>query len=282
MLLAACWMGGALLSLMALAVSARELSAGLDTFQILFLRSLASLLMVALLLRPRGWRRLRSAHPGTHLLRNGAHLTAQYGWIYGIASISLAEVFALEFTAPIWGALIAALLLGERFSRYRLLSLVLGMGGVLIMLRPGFTEIHPAIFVVLGSAFLFALAHVLTKKLVAKETPLAIIFYMSLIHLLLSALPAVLVWTPVPAALWPWVGLMALVSITAHFSLARAFALADAMVVIPLDFLRLPLAAVVGYLFYSEGLDWWVMLGALVMFGGNFINIAAERRRRGA
>src|SRR5690606_14755115 len=125
----------------------------------------------------------------------------------------------------------------------------------------------------------FALANTLTKKIVVQDSPLNIIFWMTVIHLVLSAPPAVLVWTPVSAVAWFWVLIMALVSISAHFCLSRAFALADAMVVQPLDFLRLPLAACVGFLFYQERLDWLVMAGALVMFSGNFINLAAERLR---
>src|SRR5690606_24987654 len=138
---------------------------------------------------------------------------------------------------------------GERLNRYRLLALVLGMAGVLIMLRPGVEEIRPGVLVVLVSAFGFALANTLTKKIVLQDSPLNVIFWMTLIHLVVSALPAVLVWTPVAAVAWPWVLVMALVSISAHFCMSRAFALADAMIVQPLDFLRLPLAALIGFLF---------------------------------
>lgn len=278
-LIAALWMLGALMSLIMLAVSARQLAAHMGIFEILFLRSAASLVLVLPLLRRRGLGQLRSLSLGTHLVRNTAHLGAQFAWITGLASLSLAEVFALEFTGPIWAALIAAFLLGERLTRFRVLSLAMGMIGVLVMVRPGFNEIHPAIFVVLASAVLFALANVLTKKLVVRDSPLSIIFWMTAMHLVMSAAPAALNWTPPTLADLPWVLAMAVVSITAHFCLSKAFAQADAMVVAPLDFLRLPLAAVVGWVLYQEGLDWFVMLGALVMFTGNLVNLWAERRR---
>lgn len=276
---AALWMLGALVSLILLAVSARELRENMGIYEILFLRSVASLLLVLPLLRSRGIQQLRSAQLGTHLVRNGAHLAAQYAWITGLVSLSLAQVFALEFTSPIWAALIAAVLLGERLTRWRVLSLACGMAGVLIMVRPGFTQVEPAILVVLVSAFLFALANVLTKKIVVQETPVAIIFHMCWMHLVLSVVPAMLEWTTPTLADLPWLAVMAVVSITAHYCLSKAFSQADAMVVAPLDFLRLPLAAVVGYLFYSEGMDWFVMLGAAVMFSGNLLNLRAERRR---
>ncbi|MDT8399949.1 MAG: DMT family transporter [Pseudomonadales bacterium] len=279
-LLASVWMLGALLSLVLLAVSAREMSVELSTIEILFLRSVVSLGLVLALLPRLGWRQLRTEQFGTHLSRNVAHLCGQYAWIYGIAHISLAEVFALEFTTPIWATLIAAVVLGEKITRYRLVALVLGMIGVLLIVRPGFVEIRPATLVVLGSAVAFALAHILTKKLVGRHSALSIIFYMTVIHLLLSAIPALLNWVTPSAQMWPWIVTMALVSISAHFCMAKAFAQADAMVVVPMDFLRLPLAAMVGYVFYNESMAWIVLLGAAVMFGGNLINIVAERRLR--
>src|SRR5690554_1542877 len=118
-IVAALWMLGALVSLILLAVSARELRENMGTYEILFLRSAASLLLVLPLLGRRGVRQLRSAQLGTHLVRNGAHLAAQYAWITGLVSLSLAQVFALEFTGPLWAALIAVVLLGERLTRWR-------------------------------------------------------------------------------------------------------------------------------------------------------------------
>lgn len=272
-------MAGTLSSLLMLAIAARELSATIPTVQMVNVRNAVSFVIVCLILRGHGWRSLITAQPVTHLVRNISHLVAQYAWFVALAAIPIAEVFALEFTGPVWTVLIASILLGEKINRYRIFTLVAGLVGVLIILRPGFANPDPAMFLVIFSALCFALANVLTKKLVPDNPPLSIIFYMTVIQFLITLVPTWMAWVSPDAREWCWLGLMGVVSITAHFSFARAFAHADAMVVIPMDFLRLPLAAIMGWLLYEEVLDVFVVIGALIMFSGNFVNILAEKRR---
>lgn len=271
-------MTGTLSSLLMLAIAARELSGTIPTVQMITVRNAVSFLLVCLALQAWGWRQLRTVQPGWHLLRNVSHLVAQYAWIVGLAAIPMAEVFALEFTGPVWTVVIAAVLLGEKINRWRILTLVMGLVGVLIILRPGFRDPDPAMFLVIFSALCFALANVTTKKLIAGNPPLSIIFYMTVIQFALTVIPTAAAWVPPDTREWAWLVVMGVVSITAHFCFARAFAHADAMVVIPMDFLRLPLAAIMGWLLYRESMDLFVIIGALVMFGGNFVNIAAERK----
>ncbi|MGA0935618.1 MAG: DMT family transporter [Pseudohongiellaceae bacterium] len=278
-ILAAAWMIGTLTSLLLMAVAARELSATIPRSQMINVRNIISLVILCVLLQHSGWQQLRTRQPYSHLARSVSHLLAQYAWIFGLASIPMTEVFALEFTGPVWSVLIASVLLVEKINLYRTLTLVLGIIGVLVILRPGFRELDPAMFVVILSALCFALANVLTKRLVAHNTPLSIIFYVCLIQCLLTLLPAWRSWVTPVTVEWAWMAVMGVVSITAHYCFARAFSLADAMVVIPMEFLRLPLAAVLAWFLYREGLDWFVMLGALIMFTGNFMNVLAEKKR---
>jgi drug/metabolite transporter (DMT)-like permease len=214
-----------------------------------------------------------------HLVRNISHLIAQYAWIMALAAIPIAEVFALEFTGPVWTVIIASVLLGEQINRYRILTLVMGLIGVLIILRPGFQDPNPALFLVIFSALCFSLANVLTKKLVTTNSPLSIIFHMSVIQFMITAYPSWSAWVSPSPVEWVWLVVMGTVSITAHFCFAKAFSHADAMVVIPMDFLRLPLAAIMGWILYRETMDIFVVIGAVTMFTGNFINITAERKR---
>lgn len=273
-------MVGTLTSLLTLAIAARELSATISTVQMINVRNAVSFLLICIPLQFSGWGQLRTTRLRTHVVRNVSHLVAQYAWIAALAVLPIAEVFSLEFTGPVWTVVIASVLLGESINRYRVLTLVLGLVGVLIILRPGFQDPDPALFLVIFSALCFSLANVLTKKLVADNSPLAIIFYMSVIQFALTAWPAWSAWVDPAPVQWAWLAVMGVVSITAHFCFAKAFFHADAMVVIPMDFLRLPLAAIIGWLLYRETLDIFVVIGAVTMFSGNFINIAAERRRR--
>lgn len=271
------WMVGTLASFMLMAIGGRELSAELTTLQILFYRSLVSLLVVSIVLSYFGWHHVRSQRQGDHLFRNITHLGGQFGWFFGISMIPLASVFAIEFTVPIWTAVLAVFLLGERLTRGRIIAVVLGITGVLIILRPGLSVIHPASFAVLGAAFLYATTFVWTKKLSHTESPLTILFYMAAIQTPLALIALLLDFHLPSLQMLPWIILTGVTGMSAHYCFTRAMKLADATVVVPMDFLRLPLIAVVGFLLYQEPLDLWVLLGGAVMFAGNFYNLFQEK-----
>jgi drug/metabolite transporter (DMT)-like permease len=272
-------MSGTLVSFMLLAVGGRQLSGQLTTFQILFFRSVIGLLIVAFLLSRSGWRQIYTGLFRIHALRNIAHFGGQFGWFYGIAYIPLAEVFALEFTVPVWTAVLATVLLGEQITRARVTAIVFGVLGVVLILRPGLAVINPASLAVLGGALGYALSHTLTRRLALVDTPLTILFYMTVIQLPLGFVTSIFDWTTPSAAMLPWIIVVGVAALSGHYCLARALALADAIVVVPMDFLRLPLIAFIGALFYGEQLDWLVLAGGSIMFAGNLVNIQAEGKR---
>lgn len=273
------WMMGTLVSFMGLAIAGRELSAELGTFEILFFRSFTGLFIIGILLVKRGWRQVATPLPLLHLLRNLAHFAGQFGWFYGLAYIPLAEVFALEFTLPIWTAVAASILLKEVVTLPRVAAIGFGITGMLVILRPGFAVVQPASLAVLAGAVCFGISHTLTRRLALVDTPLTILFYMTAIQLPLGLLPSLSSWVVPSVSQVPWILTVGITALSAHYCMARAFALADATVVVPMDFLRLPLVALIGYLFYNEVLDLFVLAGALIMLTGNIINIRAEQRR---
>lgn len=275
---AALWMVGALTSFTVMALAARELSAELNTFQILFFRSAIGLVVIAWLVRRR-LELLRTPQFGTHVMRNLAHYCGQFGWFYGIAFIPLAEVFAIEFTVPVWTAICAMLILGERMTRSRLLAIALGLAGVALIVRPGAAVIHPAALAVLLGAMAYGVAHTLTKKLAVRDAPLTILFYMTLIQLPLGLVPSVLDWTTPSAPMWPLLVVVGTTALSAHYCMTRALMLADASVVVPMDFLRLPLIAVLGWLFYGETVAWQLFAGAAMILAGVTVNLRSERRK---
>ena len=272
-------MSGTLVSFMAMAIGGRELSVQLSTFQILFFRSVIGFLVVCFFLGCSNWRQIFTKQLRVHVLRNISHFGGQFGWFYGIAFIPLAEVFALEFTVPVWTAVLATMLLREQITRTRVAAIILGVLGVFLILRPGLAVISPASIAVLGSAICYALSHTLTRRLALVDTPLTILFYMTVIQLPLGFMTSVFDWTTPSLAMLPWIMVVGVAALSGHYCMARALAIADAIVVVPMDFLRLPLIAAVGFLFYGESLDWFVLAGGVVMFTGNFLNIQAETKR---
>src|SRR5262252_164268 len=275
----ALWMVGALVSFSVMAVSVRELLHTMGSFEILFIRSLMSLLILLFLL-PGRVPSLRTRHFGLHVLRNCFHFGGQLAWVYAISLLPLATVFAIEFTMPVWAALLAMIFLGERPNQGRVVMLALGIVGVFVMLRPGIQVIQPAALVMLLGAFAYASTMIATKRLAGHDSAFAILFYMAVIQLPLGLVPALPQWVWPGLRDLPWVLALGVVGLSAHYCMTRAFRLADAMVVVPIDFLRLPLIAVVGAVLYNEPLQLMIMVGAAIIFAGTFYSIRRESMGR--
>ena len=147
------WMLGSMLSFSLMAISVRELSGHIGTLQILFFRSAISLFVIIIIIiildKPLLFytQRLR-----IHTLRNSFHFAAQYGWFIGLMILPLAKVIALEFTVPVWTAIIATLLLNEKLTIKKVISISLGLIGVLLIVQPGYGLFNPASLIVLGAA----------------------------------------------------------------------------------------------------------------------------------
>lgn len=275
------WMSGAVLSFCAMAIAARQLLRHLGTFEILAFRTCVALLIVLALALRTGIATLMTRRIGLHLWRNGVHLGGQASWVYAIGALPLATVFAIEFTAPIWTALLAVLMLGEHMNRGRVVMLALGLAGVLVILRPGAGVFQPAALVMLFGSLCFAIQFIGTKRLSSTESPMAVLFWMSVIQTpvcLAAALPG---WTAPGTADLPWILGIGVGSFTAHYCMMRAMKLADAMVVVPVDFFRLPLIAVVGAVFYAEPFDPAVILGAAMIVAGVWFSLVMESGESG-
>lgn len=281
-LAAAGWMIGAIASFTAMAVAGRELSAALDTFEIMFYRSAIGLpLVAAALFAMKGWRGAATARPLAHAGRNVIHFAAQNLWFYGVATIPLSQLVALEFTNPIWVALLAPLLLGERLTGAKLAAALLGFAGVLAIARPGGGALEWGHAAGLGAAIGFALTNMATRGLSRTDGMLCILFWMTLSQAamgLICALPGGLAWPP--PALAPWVGAIGVLGLSAHLCLTRALALAPASVVAPMEFARLPVVAVVGLWLYGEPLTLALAAGAALILAANALNLSAGRKGR--
>ncbi|MGA0617144.1 DMT family transporter [Paracoccus sp. KR1-242] len=273
------WMGLSMSSFIGMSVGSRELAATLSIRQVLFFRALVGLFVIALFL-PRLWLELSQMRQmRLHLTRNVVHFTAQYFWTIGVVLLPLASVFALEFTMPIWVAFFAWALLGEKLTRARLLANIGGFIGVLVIVRPGFGIVDPAAGLVLLAAMGYGLSLVLVKRLTRTNSPGVIVAWMILIQLPLGFAAALTDWRPVAWTDLPWMVVAGAGALSAHFCMAQALRRLDASIVMPVDFLRVPLAAIVGYLLYAEMIDLWVFMGAAIILLSNLHAVRAERRR---
>ncbi|MDP2520156.1 DMT family transporter [Shimia thalassica] len=278
---AAIWMIGAILSFSSMAIAGRAVSFELDTFEIMMYRSFVGVLIVIVVSALAGTQRqITRRSMGTHLVRNLAHFTGQNLWFYSLTLIPLAQVFALEFTSPLWVLVLSPLVLGERLTPMRLLAAVMGFIGILIVARPGVGTFNIGLVTAALSAIGFAFSIMLTKRLTRTETTTCILFYLTTMQAVFGILCAG--WDfdiALPSAQSvPWLILIGCAGLLAHFCLTTALSIAPASVVVPIDFVRLPVIAVIGALFYNEPLDIFVLIGAIIIFSGNYLNILNETR----
>ena len=278
--MAALWMAGWIVALCIMAVSGRELSAEVTPFQVLFFRSTIGLALVAGVWLALGRPSLATSRPHLHIMRSTLHYGAQWLWFYAIAALPLALVISIEFTVPVWTALMAAAFLGERLTPGRVLAVTLGFIGVLVIVRPGVEAVNVAMLAILLAAVGFGVILTMTKTMSATEDAFTLIFYMHLVQLSIGIVPMLFLWVTPSWELVPWAIAVGVAGSASHYCLTRAMAEADATVVVPLDFLRLPAMVIAGYLLYQESIDLLVFAGASLILAGNLVNVRAEARNR--
>ena len=277
--MAALWMAGWLALMLIVAIAGREGMRELNVFQLMEVRSILGLCMLYPLIRINGgFSVVKTARVHVHIARNLIHYGAQLGWFFALTLIPIGQVVAIEFTMPIWTAILAAAFLGERMTTWKVAAIVLGIVGVIIIVRPATGEINPGQLIALAAAVGFGISIAMVKSLTRTEQTLAIIFWMLVVQSAAGFFPALYVWKWPPTYVWGWVVVIAFCGTFSHYCMARAMLHADATVVIPMDFLRVPLTATAGWLIYSERLDMFTVLGAALILTGNLLNLKPNSR----
>ena len=280
---AAIWMLGAVVSFSSMAVAGREMASELDTFEIMMYRSFIG---VAIVLIVGGYAgtlsQITKQRFGLHFIRNISHFAGQNLWFYAVAIIPFAQLFAFEFSTPLWVAILAPIFLAERLTKVRVLAALLGFVGILFVAQPGTITVGPGIIAAAICAIGFAGAYIATKLLSRTDSITCIMFWLTAIQLVLGIICAAYdgdVAIPSVSAL-PLVVLVGCAGLLAHYCITSALKLAPAMIVSPMDFLRLPVMAFIGATFYNEGFNVWIIVGALIVFAANLWNIWEEGREK--
>ncbi|MBN2630824.1 MAG: DMT family transporter [Rhodobacteraceae bacterium] len=273
---------GSIAAFSAMAVAARQIGGVHDTFEIMAARSLIGFVLVVIVAATLG----RLSEVGTkrlpgHLLRNAIHFTGQNLWFWALTLIPLAQVFALEFTSPIWVMLLSPLLLGEKITGVRALAAMIGFVGILIVAKPDLGAVNPGVLAAAASALCFALTNIATKRLTRAESIVSILFWLTAMQFTFGAVLAAsdgqVQWPTTATA--PWLALIGGAGVLAHLCLTSALRLAPASFVMPIDFARLPLIAVIGATLYAEPIAISLILGAALIIMANLINLRAETRK---
>jgi drug/metabolite transporter (DMT)-like permease len=271
---AALWMAGWLAQMLIVAVAGREALRQVNVFQLMELRTLIGFLMLYPLVRANGGlASMKTSRLPQHVGRNLVHYGAQLGWFFALTLIPIGQVVAIEFTMPIWTAILAASFLGERMTVWKVIAIVLGLVGVLVIVRPATGEFNPGQLIALAAAVGFGISIAMVKSLTRTEQTVVIIFWMLVVQSVAGIIPCLYFWTWPSVYTWGWAIVIAFCGTFSHFCAARAMQYADATVVVPMDFLRVPLTALAGWLIYSERLDIFTVLGAALILAGNLLNL---------
>ncbi|MAL62934.1 MAG: hypothetical protein CL563_08030 [Alphaproteobacteria bacterium] len=274
------WMIAAAGALTAMAICIRYL----PTYSVLlmiFLRNVINLVLMTPSMVRQGKAIFRTERLGTHAIRNAFLYSGNVAWFFGVTKISLADVAALQFTSPLFTAIIAAALLGERIGGHRMVAILVGFAGALIIIRPGIIPLNIGTLSILLAAFLYSCAHVVTKLLSNTESGSTVVFYMSVTILIYSAIPAAFVWqTPAWADMPAMIGL-GITGYATHYCITRSLAVGDASFVIVFDFMRLPFSVALGWMLFTEVLDAWTAAGALIIFATGYYSTVREAKKSG-
>ena len=278
---AALWMLGAITCFTTMAVAGREVSLDHDTFELMFYRSCVGIIIVVSVLTLRGmWGDVGRRQLGLHFVRNVSHFTGQNLWFYAVGVIPLAQVFALEFTSPLWVLAMSPIFLAERITAPRALAACVGFLGILVVTQPFSVRLEPGVLAALGAAIGFAGSAVFTRKLTRTQGLASILFYLTTMQavfgLTLAAIDGEMALPSAESA--PWLVIIGFAGLAAHFCLTSALKLAPATVVMPIDFARLPVIALIGWILYQEHLELAVILGGALILTANWINIRASVR----
>ncbi|MCH1415758.1 MAG: DMT family transporter [Candidatus Actinomarina sp.] len=270
------WMIGGVFCLTSMAIAGKEISLQIDTFEILFFRSVIGVCIILFFLVKKNLlHEINLKEIRTHLKRNLAHFIGQNLWLYALASITLAEVTSLEFTMPIWIVFFSYLMLNEKLNKYKIISVCIGFVGVLITVRPDIETLNLGLIAAAISAIVFALTNIYTRKLTRTESTLTILFFLTSMQLVFGLITSLLdgqLDIPTNENII-WIVTIGFAGLGAHYCITTALSLAPPTVVAPIDLLRLPIVVLIGVFFYSEQGDIFIYFGASLIIFANWLNL---------
>jgi drug/metabolite transporter (DMT)-like permease len=265
----AIWMVGAAASFSAMLSVVRPASEGLHAFQVAFIRHALTFAFVAPVLFRGSLTLPRRENLPIITLRAFLGFVSTVCWFYGVPHIELTQSTAINFTSPLWATVFAAIILGEQVRTRRWAATAVGFIGVLVVLRPGFTEPSIYAFVVMAGAAAWGVQHIVLRRLSQRESAKVIVASHSLFLTPMALIPAILVWEMPAWHVWAWLVVMSALGTLGHVCLTRSFAAAEASAVLPFDFTKMPVATLIGFLAYGEEPDLFTWVGAAIILAAS-------------
>jgi drug/metabolite transporter (DMT)-like permease len=247
----------------------RHVSAEYNSFAMVFWRSCFSLLFMLPWFLQKKSSILKTANIKLHLLRTIIGIISMTCWFYALGKLMLPQAISLSFTAPIFTAIAAVIFLKERLGKKRSIAIIIGFIGTLVIIRPGFTTLNYALFIVLFSTSLWAIVAVIIKKLTYDDNHKTILFYMSLFSVPLSLPLAIIFWQDINLYYLLWFAFIGFTANLSHICLTKAISLANLTVILPFDFIRLVFTSILAYIIFKDPTNIYDIIGATIIIGSN-------------
>jgi drug/metabolite transporter (DMT)-like permease len=278
----ATWMLGFILNITIMAICIRELSFKYSSFEIQNFRNIFSIIILLIICLLLNDTKIKTYQIKTNFIRNIFHFIGQSAWTWGLTVLPLAVVFSIEFTMPIWAAIIALIIFREKITLNKIFFLILGLIGTWIILMPDAKYLGVYNLIVLCSAITYAIAHNFTKKLTSTDSILSILFFMSIIQLPFSLIGSFIIgnlhYDIIKEV--PLIILLTIASLLAHYSLSSALRNSEASIVLPIDYIRLPLILFIGWYFYGEIISSNTLIGSILIIFGVIVFLNKDYKRK--
>ena len=262
----------------------RVVSENIHPFEVAFFRCFFGLLMLAPWIALKARTALGTRRLPLHLSRAALNVVAMFMFFTALGITPIAQVQALGFTAPLFTTVLAVFLLGETVRLRRWSAVAIGFLGALVIIRPGIEPLDLGSMLTVGSALVWAVCMIMIKRLAVTESSLTITAYMVILMTPLSGLVAAFYWTWPSGSEWLWLAACGVLGTAGQWIMTQSFRLADATVVLPLDFAKLVWGAGIGWFAFGELIDGWTWAGAVIIFSGStyiaFRERQLEQRRR--
>lgn len=265
----ALWMIASVVLFQAMYTTVKYCGVQLSAIQMTFVRSWFQMLILLPLLFKFGFHILKTKQYKNYAFRLCFGVSNIILTFYAFSKIQMATATALSFTSPLFNILLAYLILREKAGINKTIATCLGFVGTLIVLNPS-VGISVSELCALGAAFALAVTYIYVQKLSHTEHPVAMLMYFGMACFILTSYPAITHWTPMSAETYFHVFMIALESTLAQYCVIQAYKVAKTTVVSPLNFLQIPISALIGYFVYQETIDIRFVIGVLIILATSF------------
>jgi drug/metabolite transporter (DMT)-like permease len=272
------WMTAAAIAFSIAIGFVRYLSDTYTTWEIALFRQVLGLVVAGFWVWRVGFATLKTKILHFHFLRAVLGYGGLVAGYEAVRWVSIADAQALQFTLPFFTFIFAVWALKESIRAHRLVATVIGFAGALIIIRPGFVDVNFGMLIALAAAAMFAGSDVTNRYLSGRDAVITIIFYGFVIQLPVGVVASIPGWITPSVADLPAIIVFAASAVAAQWCLTRSFAVAEASLVSPVLFLRLPFAALIGFVFFDQITDVWTWIGAAIMVASTIYSTRVDAR----